>query len=246
MSTIDRAERPAASSARLRGRADRPRRRRLRRGPRGLQRDDRPAPGADRALRRAPTTSPRRSRFARDHDLPLAVRGGGHNGGGLGIVDDGVVLDLSRLHGDRGRPATRAPCGSAAAAPGARSTRRPTSTGWPRRAAIISTTGVGGLTLGGGIGHLTPQYGLTIDNLLAAEVVLADGRACARAPTRTRTCSGRCAAAAATSASSPRSRSALHPVSTRDRRARRSGRSSRRREVLRGLPRVPADARRAS
>ena len=68
-----------------------PERRRLRAGPRGLQRDDRPPPGADRALRRLPRTWPRRSRFARRHDLLLAVRGGGHNGGGLGTCDDGVV-----------------------------------------------------------------------------------------------------------------------------------------------------------
>ena len=73
---------------------------------------------------------------------------------------------------------------------------------------IISTTGVGGLTLGGGIGHLSRKCGLTIDNLLEAEVVLASGSRVRAAPTRTPTCSGRSAAAAATSASSSPSSSA--------------------------------------
>jgi FAD/FMN-containing dehydrogenase len=65
---------------------------------------------------------------------------------------------------------------------------------------IIGTTGVGGLTLGGGLGHLSRRFGLSIDNLLEAEVVLADGRSVRGAPTSTPTCSGRSAAAAATSA----------------------------------------------
>jgi FAD/FMN-containing dehydrogenase len=114
--------------------------------------------------------------FARAHDLPLAVRGGGHNGGGLGSVDDGVVVDLSRLR-------------SVSVDPGARTVRVGGGCTWADvdkathehglavPCGVISTTGVGGLTLGGGIGHLTRGYGLTIDNLLAAEIVLADGEA---------------------------------------------------------------------
>src|SRR3989442_7403371 len=112
--------------------------------------------------------------FARNHDLPLAVRGGGHNGGGLGSVDDGVVADLSLLN-------------EVSVDPAARTVRVGGGCTWHEVDAathehglavpcgIISTTGVGGLTLGGGIGHLTRGYGLTVDNLLAAEVVLADG-----------------------------------------------------------------------
>jgi hypothetical protein len=112
--------------------------------------------------------------FARDHNLLLAVRGGAHNGAGLGVCDDGVVLDLSELK-------------SIEVDPGARTVRvgggctwgevdRATAAhGLATPSGIISTTGVGGLTLGGGIGHLTRMCGLTIDNLLEADVVLASG-----------------------------------------------------------------------
>jgi hypothetical protein len=112
--------------------------------------------------------------FARSHDLPLAVRGGGHNGGGLGSVDDGVVADLSPLHSvsvDAGARTVRVGGGATWAEVDAATHEH----GLAVPCGVISTTGVGGLTLGGGIGHLTRGYGLTIDNLLAVEVVLADG-----------------------------------------------------------------------
>ncbi|MFE4992678.1 FAD-binding oxidoreductase [Streptomyces mirabilis] len=112
--------------------------------------------------------------FARDHGLPLAVRGGGHHGAGLGVCDDGVVLDLSPLK-------------DIEVDPGARTVRVGGGCVWGEvdlatheyglatPAGIISTTGVAGLTLGGGIGHLSRKYGLTVDNLLAADLVLASG-----------------------------------------------------------------------
>jgi hypothetical protein len=112
--------------------------------------------------------------FARAHGAPIAVRGAGHNGGGLGVVDDGVVIDLagitgivvdSEAHTVRvGGGCTWGEVDQATAQHG-----RATPSG------IISTTGVGGLTLGGGLGHLTRRFGLTIDSLIGAEVVLADG-----------------------------------------------------------------------
>ena len=112
--------------------------------------------------------------FARAHDLPVAVRGGGHNGGGLGSVDDGVVVDLSPLNGvsvDAG--ARTAVVGGGCTWNEVDAATHPHGLAVP--CGIISTTGVGGLTLGGGIGHLTRSCGLTIDNVLSARVVLADG-----------------------------------------------------------------------
>jgi FAD binding domain/Berberine and berberine like len=112
--------------------------------------------------------------FARKQSLPLAVRGGGHNGAGLGSVDDGVLLDLSALKQIEVDPSARTArvgggCtwGEVDAATNEHGLATPSG--------IISTTGVGGLTLGGGIGHLSRKCGLSIDNLLEAEVVLASG-----------------------------------------------------------------------
>ena len=113
-------------------------------------------------------------RFAREHDLLLAVRGGGHNGAGLGTCDDGVVIDLSPMRDIAVDPQARTvrvgggcTWGEVDRATGEHGLATPSG--------IISTTGVGGLTLGGGLGHLTRKFGLAIDNLLEAEIVLASG-----------------------------------------------------------------------
>lgn len=112
--------------------------------------------------------------FARDAGLTVSVRGGGHNAGGLGIWDDALVIDLSEMNSvdvDPSNGQVRVQGGATwhdvdhAAAP----------FGLSVPCGIVSTTGVGGLTLGGGIGYLARRAGLSIDNLLSADVVLADG-----------------------------------------------------------------------
>jgi FAD/FMN-containing dehydrogenase len=112
--------------------------------------------------------------FARDRDLPLAIRGGGHNGAGLGTVDDGIVIDLSPLKDIHVDPQTRTVRVGGGCTWG-EVDRATNEHGLATPSGIISTTGVGGLTLGGGIGHMTRSYGLAIDNLLEAEMVLASG-----------------------------------------------------------------------
>jgi len=111
---------------------------------------------------------------ARQHGLPLAIRGGGHNGPGLGSVDDGIVLDLSRMRGVRVDPDARTVRVGAGCTQGdVDHATHPFGLAVP--AGIISSTGIAGLTLSGGHGYLSRKYGLTIDNLLEADVVLADG-----------------------------------------------------------------------
>ena len=113
--------------------------------------------------------------FAREHDLLLAIRSGGHNAGGLGICDDGLVIDLAPIKYTRVDPAARTVTVGAGCTWGDVD-HATHAFGLATPSGIISTTGVGGLTLGGGIGHLTRKCGLTIDNLLSADVVLADGK----------------------------------------------------------------------
>ncbi len=112
--------------------------------------------------------------FARDNDLSVAIRGGGHNGPGLGSVDDGLVIDLSTMKGVRVDPATRTVRAEAGCTSGDVD-HATHAYGQAVPFGIVSTTGIAGLTLGGGIGCLSRKHGLTIDNLIEADVVLADG-----------------------------------------------------------------------
>lgn len=112
--------------------------------------------------------------FGRDNELRIAIRGGGHSGPGLGSVDDGLVIDLSGMKGIHVDPETR----TVRVEPGCTSGEVDHAThafGLAVPFGIVSSTGVAGLTLGGGTGYLTRKYGLTIDNLLEADLVLADG-----------------------------------------------------------------------
>ena len=112
--------------------------------------------------------------YARENKLLLAIRGGGHSGPGLGSCDDGLVIDLSQMCSVRVDPASR----TARVEPGCTAADLDHAThafGLAVPLGIVGSTGVAGLTLGGGTGYLTRKYGLTIDNLLEVDLVLADG-----------------------------------------------------------------------
>ena len=113
-------------------------------------------------------------RFARDRDLEIAIRGGGHNVAGTAVCDDGIVIDLSAM-----RSVWVDPAGLTARVQGGALwgdvDRETQAHGLATTGGIVGHTGVGGLTLGGGIGFLMRKHGLAVDNLLAAEVVTAEG-----------------------------------------------------------------------
>ena len=113
--------------------------------------------------------------YARENDVDLAIRGGGHSGPGFGTVDDGVVIDFSQMRSVRVDPAARTARADAGVTWG--DINAATSAfGLATPGGVISTTGIAGLTLGGGVGYLTRGFGLSIDNLISVDVVTADGQ----------------------------------------------------------------------
>ncbi|HKN52168.1 MAG TPA: FAD-binding oxidoreductase [Amycolatopsis sp.] len=113
-------------------------------------------------------------RYGRAKGLDIAVRGGGHNAGGLGVADDALVIDLSLLRSTTVDPENRTVRVDAGCTWGDVD-HATVAFGMATPSGFLASTGVGGLTLGGGIGYLSRRFGLTVDNLLSADVVLADG-----------------------------------------------------------------------
>jgi FAD/FMN-containing dehydrogenase len=113
-------------------------------------------------------------RFAREHDLPTSVRGGGHAVAGHAVCDDGIVIDLSLMTGSRVDPLAQT-IRVEGGCLNAHVDRESQAFGLATTGGIVSHTGIGGLTLGGGIGNLMRKFGLTIDNLRSCDVITADG-----------------------------------------------------------------------
>lgn len=113
-------------------------------------------------------------RYARDHDLEIAIRGGGHNVAGTAVCDDGIVIDLSAMRAVRVDPDNHRAWVQGGALWGDVD-HETQAHGLATTGGIVSHTGVGGLTLGGGVGWLMRKHGLTVDNLLAVDVVTANG-----------------------------------------------------------------------
>ena len=114
-------------------------------------------------------------KFARQHGVLVSVRGAGHNVAGSSVCDGGLVIDLSRMKGVRVDPAAR----TARVEPGvtwAEFAHELQSFGLAATGGYVGTTGVAGLTLGGGLGWMVRKHGLALDNLLSADVVTAEGR----------------------------------------------------------------------
>ena len=114
-------------------------------------------------------------RFAAEHDLALAVRGGGHNVAGTALVDDGLVIDLSAMRDVRMDPSGRT-VHVQGGATWADVDRVTAPLGLAAPGGVVSETGVAGLALSGGVSHQRRRDGMTVDNLVSAEVVLANGR----------------------------------------------------------------------
>jgi hypothetical protein len=114
-------------------------------------------------------------RFARDHDLLVAVRGGGHSVAGKSVCDDGLMIDLSTMKGIRVDPSRRTVRAQTGLTLG-EFDRETQAFGLATTLGVVSRTGIAGLTLGGGWGHLHAKFGLALDNVIGADVVTADGR----------------------------------------------------------------------
>ena len=145
-------------------------------------------------------------RFAQDAGLEISVRGGAHNFAGAAVGDGGLTDRPQPLRQVSGGPATRGPPGRGGGATLADLDAATQAHGLATTGGTVSHTGIGGLTLGGGFGWLTRQYGLCMRQpAVRPRSSPPPARCCGPAPRSTRTCSGRCAAAAATSAWSPSS-----------------------------------------